>query len=192
MIEKIRRVVTGETREGKSIFTHVESVTPVLMGETRWYGVWGWDEPPTLPYCRADAYAPRSAFPDPEGAGMRLNVITFPPGAGVVERTGNAQSDTATSPEWKRLSNAQPYGHLVDTETGMHSTDSVDIGIVISGEICIAQADDEVLLQPGDIYIQNGATHAWRNRSEEPCTMALVLLSARRRPTDEPGLQSRT
>jgi mannose-6-phosphate isomerase-like protein (cupin superfamily) len=182
VIERIRRVVTGETEDGKSVFTHVEEVTPILMGETRWYGVWGWDEPPALPYHSAEPYSPRSAFPDPEGHGLRLNVITFPPGTGVVERSGSAQTDTATSAEWKRLSEAQPYGHVVDPETGMHSTDSVDIGIVISGEVCIEQDDGEHTLRPGDFYIQNGAAHAWRNRTDEPCTMALVLMSARRRP----------
>src|SRR5438874_1212765 len=100
VIERIRRVVTGETEDGKSVFTHVEAVAPIAMGETRWYGVWGWDEPPSLPYLSTEPYSPRSAFPDPEGRGLRLNVITFPPGSGVVERTGSAHSDTATSPEW--------------------------------------------------------------------------------------------
>ena len=177
-------MVTGETDDGKGIFTHVEDVPPILMGETRWYGVWG-DAAPSLPH-RSDApYLPRSAFPDPDGAGLRLNVITFPSGSGVVERTGSAQSDTATSAEWKRLSEAQPYGHVVDPETGMHSTDSVDIGIVISGEVCIAQDDGEVTLRAGDFYIQNGAPHAWRNRSDAPCTLALVLMSARRRACTE-------
>jgi uncharacterized cupin superfamily protein len=67
----------------------------------------------------------------------------------------------------------------------MHSTDSVDIGIVISGEICVVQDDREVALRPGDFYIQNGAPHAWRNRSDKPCTIAFVLMSARR-----PGLHA--
>ncbi len=188
MIERIRRVVTGETEDGKGVFTHVEEVTPIQMRETRWYGVWGWDQPPSLPHHDDTPYSPRSSFPDPQGNGLRLNVITFPPGSGVVERSGSAQSDTATSADWKRLSEAQPYGHVVDPETGMHSTDSFDIAIVISGEVCLEQDDREVTLRPGDFLIQNGAPHAWRNRSEEPATVALVLMSARREPrTAAPG-----
>jgi mannose-6-phosphate isomerase-like protein (cupin superfamily) len=181
VIERIRRVVAAETEDGEGVFTHDEEVAPVVMGEARWYGVWGWDDPPELPYHSTEPYAPRSSFPDPEGRGLRLNVMTFPPGSGVAERSGSNQSDTARSEEWARLSSAQPYGHVVDPETGLHRTDSVDIGIVLSGEIVCEQDDREVTLRPGDFYVQYGAPHAWRNRTDEPCTMVFILTSAPRR-----------
>lgn len=181
MIDTIRRVVTGQTPRGQNVFTHVEEVEAIEMGDTRWYGVWGWDEPPRLPYYEPAPYAPRSAFPDPMGSGLRLNVITFPPGAGVIERTGSAQTDTAASDEWRRLAEAQDYGRKTDVATGMHRTDSVDIGVVLSGEVNIAQDDDvEITLRPGDFYVQNGAWHAWRNRTTAPCTMAFIVISAAR------------
>lgn len=182
MIDSVRRVVTGETADGKSVFTHVEEVEPIVMGETLWYGVWGWDAPPSLPYISEEPYAPRSAFPDPAGNGMRLNVITIPAGSGVTERTGSGRLATGTSAAYAELTAAQPHGRVVDEATGMHSTDSVEIGVVIDGEIAVEQDDsEEVTLRPGDFYVQNGARHAWRNRSAAPCTIAFVVTSAERR-----------
>lgn len=174
----IRRVVTGEDEDGRSVFTHVEDVAPLMLGQTRWFGVWGWDEPPSFPHHSDEAYVPRSAFPAPDGRGLRINAIEFPPGAGVADATGSAALEVSTADAWKRLLEAQAHGHVIDLETGMHATDTVDIGIVISGEVCVEQDDGEVVLRPGDVYVQNGATHAWRNRSSEPCLTVFLLMSA--------------
>jgi mannose-6-phosphate isomerase-like protein (cupin superfamily) len=176
MIDKVRRVITGEA-EGHGVFTHIEEVLPLMLGGTRWYGVWGWDEPPSFPYHSTEPYVPRSAFPSPEGHGLRINVVEFPAGAGVAEGDNGVGGDLSSAEAWKRLVEAQPHGHILDTKTGMHSTDSVDIGFVLSGELCVEQDDGEVVLRPGDVYVQNGATHAWRNRSSEPCLVAFLLMS---------------
>ena len=63
----------------------------------------------------------------------------------------------------------------------MHSTDSLDYGIVIDGDIWL-ELDDGVrtLLTTGDIAVQCGTRHAWRNKSDRPATMAFVLIGARR------------
>ena len=66
-------------------------------------------------------------------------------------------------------------------DSGMHTTDSVDYGVVISGEI-ILELDDgaTVSLKQGDCVVQNGTRHAWRNRGATPCVMASVLVGAAR------------
>ena len=64
---------------------------------------------------------------------------------------------------------------------GMHTTDTVDFDVVISGEVWLELDDGaEVQLRPGDSVVQNGTRHAWRNRSSEPCTLAVALIGARR------------
>ncbi|MFF5968677.1 cupin domain-containing protein [Streptomyces collinus] len=61
----------------------------------------------------------------------------------------------------------------------MHATPTVDYGIVLQGEI-VLELDDghRTSLSAGDIVIQNGTRHAWRNRSDQPATMAFVLIGA--------------
>jgi quercetin dioxygenase-like cupin family protein len=61
----------------------------------------------------------------------------------------------------------------------MHKTDTVDYAIVISGEIYAVMEKGEVLLHPGDSLIQRGTNHAWSNRTEQPCVVAFVMVSAK-------------
>jgi glutaryl-CoA dehydrogenase len=53
--------------------------------------------------------------------------------------------------------------------------------IVLQGEI-VLELDDghRTHLAAGDIVIQNGTRHGWRNRSDRPATMAFVLVGAER------------
>jgi quercetin dioxygenase-like cupin family protein len=62
----------------------------------------------------------------------------------------------------------------------MHRTNSLDYGIVISGQLEL-ELDDGVktLLGPGDIVIQRGTMHLWRNPSDsENCRIVFVLTEA--------------
>jgi quercetin dioxygenase-like cupin family protein len=64
---------------------------------------------------------------------------------------------------------------------GMHTTDTVDFDVVLSGEIYLELDDGkEVLLKAGDCVVQNGTRHAWRNRSSQPCLLAVALIGAKR------------
>ncbi|MEU6548978.1 cupin domain-containing protein [Streptomyces sp. NPDC046915] len=61
----------------------------------------------------------------------------------------------------------------------MHTTPTVDYGIVIEGEIVLELDGGRLTpLTAGDIVIQNGTRHAWRNHSDRPATMAFVLVGA--------------
>ncbi|KAF2786120.1 hypothetical protein K505DRAFT_260584 [Melanomma pulvis-pyrius CBS 109.77] len=49
----------------------------------------------------------------------------------------------------------------------LHRTVSLDYGIVISGEVeLILDSGESRLLKPGDLAIQRGTMHAWKNGSE--------------------------
>jgi len=64
---------------------------------------------------------------------------------------------------------------------GMHTTDTVDYDVVLSGEVWLELDDGaEVHLKPGDCVVQNGTRHAWHNKTDQPCTLAVVLVGARR------------
>ena len=59
----------------------------------------------------------------------------------------------------------------------MHRTETVDYGIVVSGEITLLLDDgSETVLHQGDIVVQRGTDHAWANRSAEPALVAFVLI----------------
>ncbi|MCP2212295.1 UNVERIFIED_ORG: mannose-6-phosphate isomerase-like protein (cupin superfamily) [Bradyrhizobium japonicum] len=58
----------------------------------------------------------------------------------------------------------------------MHRTETVDYGIVISGEITLVLDKSEANLKAGDVVIQRGTNHAWANRSGKPCRMLFMLV----------------
>jgi quercetin dioxygenase-like cupin family protein len=63
----------------------------------------------------------------------------------------------------------------------MHTTDTVDMEIMLSGEV-VLELDNGVerTLRTGDVNIQNGTRHRWHNRGTEPATMAVVMVGATR------------
>lgn len=63
---------------------------------------------------------------------------------------------------------------------GMHRTQTIDFVQVISGDIYLVLGDaEERRLGPGDTVVQRGAPHAWENRSDHPCVMSAVMMTAR-------------
>lgn len=72
----------------------------------------------------------------------------------------------------------------------MHRTDTVDYILILSGQItCFFDGGDQTILNAGDVLIQNGAAHAWRNEGETPCAMAAVAIASQSqaRPQIDPG-----
>jgi quercetin dioxygenase-like cupin family protein len=67
-----------------------------------------------------------------------------------------------------------------DARPGMHSTDTVDVGIVIEGEATVEASDGtKVTLGPGDVYVCNGALHRWHY--DKPTHIVFIVFGAERR-----------
>jgi quercetin dioxygenase-like cupin family protein len=55
--------------------------------------------------------------------------------------------------------------------------------MVVSGEVTLELDDGEqTVLRAGDVVVQNGTRHAWRNHGTEPCTIVGVAIGADRTP----------
>lgn len=174
-----RRVVTG-VHGGKSVFvsdgpvpnTHAFGSIPGFMSST----CWATAAVPQLPVGEAEGVPAGTLITPPPGE-TRLLLVTFPP-------------DTVmTSPDFDPVKAAQEQAHHLPglaerfeaTHPGMHTTDSVDYDIVLDGEIWLELDDGAVVhLQQGDVVVQCGTRHAWRNKGTRAATMAFVLVGARR------------
>ena len=47
---------------------------------------------------------------------------------------------------------------------------------MLKGEIWLILDEEEVLVREGDFIVQRATNHAWSNRTEETCTLALILI----------------
>jgi mannose-6-phosphate isomerase-like protein (cupin superfamily) len=174
----VRRVVTGRDGAGKCVFVSDEQVEPIklaLMPGLEFVRVWGGDETPALP---ADGTHPAAPTFFPPAGGYRFSFVTLPP-----EGSMNLPEDLDVQQAMADVNEKLPgmMDHMEPDNPGMHTTDTVDLDLILSGELYLELDDGaEVHLRPGDCVIQNGTRHAWHNRSSEPCTMLSILVGAQR------------
>jgi mannose-6-phosphate isomerase-like protein (cupin superfamily) len=64
-------------------------------------------------------------------------------------------------------------------EAFMHATNTIDYLVVISGEVVLVLETSEVTLRAGDLIIDRGVIHGWRNDGDVPAIYASVTIPAR-------------
>jgi len=182
--KEMRRVVTGLTDEGKSVFVSdgepPRSCTIDELPSFRMTEVWATEDTATIPYEEGDITTEISSL-IPGLKGTRFRVCWYYPEKELIEALQKG-ADVATVLE-KFAKGAPGIAEAMEPDNpGMHTTDTIDYGIVISGEIDLELDDGaEVHLKPGDCVVQNGTRHAWRNRGSEPCAVAFVMIGAERK-----------
>ena len=159
MFENVRRVVTVIDADGVS---RVESDGPppgVVHNPsgTVLHAAWTIDGLPVA----AGAAGDRDDYhflPGP--GGMIFRRVEVPPDTGrFVDDKGN------------------PREPLPDE--GMHQTPTIDLIQVLEGDLwLVLPSGEDVHLKPGDLVVQRGTVHAWRNRTDRPTRYFAVMLSA--------------
>ena len=174
---KVRRVVTGQQSDGKSVFVSDEEVEPVtvsLLPGAEFHRLWGNDETPKLP-TDGSPTAQHAYFP-PAG-GFRWGLFTLPPSS--QQTVEGIDFEKAFAEFEEKLPGMA--GHMEPDHPGMHTTDTVDFEVVLSGEVTLELDDGaEVTLGPGDTVVQNGTRHAWHNRGDIPVVIAVGIIGAQR------------
>ena len=177
-----RRVVTGISG-GKSVVlndgppanAHVYEGWPGHMTSV----LWATAPVPILPLDPAVEAAPAAMLVTPPPGETRLMIVRFPPDAVFADpRFDPVGLDAELTEHLDGL-----HQCFEPDAPGMHRSDTVDYDIVLDGEIWLELDDGvEKHLKQGDVVIQGGGRHAWRNRSTDHTLMAFVLIGARRGP----------
>lgn len=173
-----RRVVTGERADGRSIISSDEIVTdwthrPTGLSVTE---IWRADALPVK--ASADTSGQPGVIAAPAASGLAVRFAVFPP-----DQQINAEGMAEYEASMKDLYGDQGTKHPGNEIEGMHRTDTVDILTVVEGEIWALMDEGETLLRKGDCMVQRATRHAWRNRSDRPCTLVVVVLPASLAPT---------
>ncbi|WP_369171301.1 cupin domain-containing protein [Streptomyces sp. R28] len=173
-----RLVVAARTADGTSVVAADEPVPATSVGAwpgSRFYLAWGTEdggarvgnglpEPKTLPFF-------------PGNGGTRLLFARYEPEASAPEPAGDPDELAAEVEE--RLPG------LLDVfepgDSGMHTTDTLDYGICLEGELHLELDDGkEVLITPGTCVVQLGTRHTWHNRGTTAALMCFVGIGAER------------
>jgi len=177
-----RRVVTGHDAQGRAVFVRDESVPAVevsLMPGMEFHQIWGADSAPTFP---DDGSRPDAVAYFPPLGGFRFGFFTIPP-----DGRGGPPADIDVRLAFQELEQKLPglAAHAERDHPGMHTTATIDYGIVLSGQATLELDDGaKVTLSAGDTYVQNGTRHRWSNPGDVPAVLALTLIGVNHRRVD--------
>jgi uncharacterized cupin superfamily protein len=170
-----RRVVTGHAA-GKSVIKSDEKLSPYRFKSVPGYEhalVWLNDGVPDLRREQGLTGYPRLVVPGPGGTSM--HIVTFPPDS--VAAAPSFDGRAAQQESLERLPGlAETFEHDAG---GMHATATVDYSVVFEGEIWLELDDGETVhLERGDVVVQNGTRHAWRNKGSNSAVMLFFMNGA--------------
>jgi mannose-6-phosphate isomerase-like protein (cupin superfamily) len=131
--------------------------------------IWVTDRTPArIEGVRESLHLPHALEPPPAGSVFR--VVTIPPDAAWQGRVGAKEVEAwfaATgSPAASTYSPEAPHPY-------MQKTCTLDFCLILEGEVTLVLDKEEVHLKAGDTVVQRGTNHAWSNRSDRPCVIAI-------------------
>lgn len=166
-MKPIRRVVTGHNAQGQSTFISDSGIPDLFAGS----GMEDFSEQGALALAEiwattlpADNTANETGIRpgefnlEPDHGAVMLRIAEFPP-----EPEGTARP-----------------GAGLESHPGFHITETVDLIIMLEGEIYAMNETGETLLKAGDVLVQRGTNHAWSNRSGKPVKFAAVMINAKK------------
>ncbi len=176
----MRRVVTGYDIDGKSVVviddnskrvTELPNYPGLAVHE-----IWSTERDPQLPLLGEDPTLDMDHFMPALGE-TRFSLHITPPDSEIANlaESGSINIEQA----WVEFANAFPdMGRKMEPDnSGMHTTNTIDYIIVLSGEIwCELDDGVEIHLAPGQCLVQCGTRHAWQNKGSDPCVMACVMV----------------
>jgi len=179
-ITPIRRVVTGNDAQGRSRVLYDSAAprtrTSPFQKGTNMTDIWTFDAcPAPIGGERDDGDLPFHFEPPLLGGRMR-----------VVESAGrpadyDASKDSfITEPHAARKTPGGTWErggqNLFTTRT--HKSETLDYGIMLTGERVLVTDDGERALRPGSVVVQIGSWHAWSN-PRESSQMAFMMMGAK-------------
>jgi quercetin dioxygenase-like cupin family protein len=145
----IRRIVTGHDEAGRATVLADGSAPAVKSPRPGQFS--------TLLWCTEGVPAEMPAGLDAEDMGLRV-LGTYPPVGGT--RFMIAEYPPGNPPR-------------------RHRTETIDYIVVLSGRIEMElDGGESVAMAAGDVMVQRGTYHAWRNPGPEVCRMVFVLVDA--------------
>ena len=178
-----KRALTGRDEAGKSVFKSFDVTSKVVEIDASpgltFYELYMTEGVPALTGLEPDPMLKGTkAFPGPGGTMFRL--ISYPP-----KRPEGWKPPPGVTPEsgLRELTEKVPGmgDHFERGVPGMHTSDTIDYGVVVRGEMTLELDDGQKIhLRQGDCIVQNGTRHRWRNPLSEPCLMAFISVGGKR------------
>jgi mannose-6-phosphate isomerase-like protein (cupin superfamily) len=169
----MRRVVTGEDEQGRSVVVQDgEPPHSVFLASTgfREHAVWHVELPLAASNGGGDPVGEHFQFPPPAGSATFMRAVV-PPRGTPVEVDALIPEARSKMPGLLEVSDDS-------RGPGMHRTETVDMLVIVSGEVDLVLEAQTVRLRAGDCVVQRGTWHAWENPGDEPCVIAGLMVAS--------------
>jgi mannose-6-phosphate isomerase-like protein (cupin superfamily) len=171
----INRVVVGVNEGKKSAVVHRDTANIQTVPGIFWRStLWGVTELPvdnSIPGDRGSDVTAR----EPDGDGVIFRAVEIPPNPQDRQKHVDVIHGLHKTVKQKY----PPTEADLARHPSMHRTDTLDMFVIARGEIYLVTDVDETLLKAGDTAVVKGVNHAWDNRSDEPCMIVGVMVSAK-------------
>jgi hypothetical protein len=165
MERKLRRIITGNNEEGKSIVTY--------DGAPMFGMNWVTNNSPADNKHKNDAAMQKVGL-EPPINGSKFGYFLLNP-EDPSKSAEELEKEYAAGFASMDASHCRPD---TSRHPGMHKTKTVDYIILLEGEVTLLLDEDEVELKPFDVVIQRGTNHAWINKGTKPALLATILIDA--------------
>lgn len=165
MDSRARVVVTGLDEQGRSVVLsdsegQVRFPAPVATSTILW-------ETTAAPVVLGPDVDPSPDWYLPKVGGLRVFHVSFAPDS-AIDTEGRHEHLSSTGLE--QTSDDRPLG--------FHTTPTVDVLTVVSGELWCLVDGGEILLRQGDTLVQRGTAHSWSNRTDQIVVAVATMVSA--------------
>jgi quercetin dioxygenase-like cupin family protein len=169
----MRRVITGEGANGRSLVI-VDGPPSAELGAPELGGLFEiWHDAASGPLDPKEAH----------DCGERTPILAPGPGKVKVRWFVIAPAPEGATPEQMKAAARERFAQFgaehelrnQDRHPAMHQTETLDIICLISGEVSLVLDDSETRLQPGQIVIQRGTSHAWTAHGGPALLLAVLI-----------------
>lgn len=165
----VRLVVAMDDAAGRPRFVDdVKTLETFHPGKVESHRLWRFEGDSSVIPREVGGVPKTGGFAGPGGA--VFTVVCFPP-----------RAEHWTLEEMRQ---SNPSLHVeVPEDPEMHSTETIDLGLVVSGRMDLRLSTGEVrTLSARTAFVVGGATHAWANPYDEPCIFSIVAVGVPRQP----------
>jgi hypothetical protein len=171
--EAMRRVVTGDDADGKSIVI-LDGGPSAIAGDVDAGGLFEiWEDVasgPLDPAKHGDLGNTRPVL-GPRAGNVQVRWFVIPP---FPEGVSKAQLDERYRQVFASMGGAR---HVVDQtrHPGMHETHTLDVICLLQGDVSLVLEGAETRLKPGQVVIQRGTNHAWTAHGGPALLLAVLI-----------------
>jgi len=171
----MKRYVMANRADGLADVLFEDDLEPGFK-ENRIRELWFNTETPADLSGDKDPVAGAGTIHEPPDGGAVFRMLVFPPKQDTPEVTPEQMIELHRSihsvhvPSLEYLRGAK---HVT-----MHRTDTLNYFVLTEGEIWALSEGKDILLKAGDVLIQKGCMHGWRNDSDKRAVLAAVLIDA--------------